>query len=90
MHDACPVLEEVANSRAGYSIYKIDVDNNNELAGKLKIDMILTLCIYKDGKLVDRQVGYKDKEQIVELIENIINNSGGNILLLPLLLYIKI
>lgn len=64
-----PVLEEVASSRAGYNIYKIDVDNNNELTSKLKIDTIPTLCIYKNGKLVDKQVGYRDKEQIVELLE---------------------
>lgn len=64
-----PVLEEVSNSRAGYNIYKIDVDENNNLAQKLNIDTIPTICIYKDGKLVDRQVGYKNKEEIVELIE---------------------
>ena len=64
-----PVLEEVSNSRAGYNIYKIDVDENNNLAQKLNIDTIPTICIYKDGKIVDRQVGYKNKEEIVELIE---------------------
>ena len=64
-----PVLEEVSNSRAGYNIYKIDVDENNSLAQKLNIDTIPTICIYKDGKIVDRQVGYKNKEEIVELIE---------------------
>lgn len=64
-----PILDEVANSRAGYDIYKIDVDNNSKLATKLNIDTIPTICVYKNGKLVDRQVGFKDKEQIVELIE---------------------
>ena len=64
-----PILEEISNSRAGYNIYKIDVDNNKELASKLNIDTIPTICIYKDGKLVDKQVGYKDKKQIIELIE---------------------
>ena len=64
-----PVLEEVANSRAGYNIYKVDVDKNNNLARKLNIDTIPTICIYKDGKLVDKQVGYKDREEIVDLID---------------------
>ena len=64
-----PVLEEVANSRAGYNIYKVDVDKNNNLAQKLNIDTIPTICIYKNGKLVDRQVGYIDRDEIVNLIE---------------------
>ncbi len=63
-----PVLDEIANSRAGYNIYKVDVDNNVSLAEKLNIDTIPTLCIYKDGNLVERKVGYKDKEEIIELI----------------------
>lgn len=64
-----PILEEVGNSRAEYNIYKVDVDDNNELATRLNIDTIPTICIYKDGKLVDRQVGYKTKDQILEMIE---------------------
>lgn len=64
-----PILEELGNSRADYKIYKVDVDENNKLAQKLNIDTIPTICIYKDGKIVDRQVGYKDKEQIVEMLE---------------------
>lgn len=64
-----PVLEDIANSRAGYDIYKVDVDENNDLAKKLDIDTIPTICIYKDGKIVERQVGFRNKEEIVELIE---------------------
>ena len=64
-----PVLEDIAKSRAGYDIYKVDVDENNDLAKKLDIDTIPTICIYKDGKIVERQVGFRDKEEIVELIE---------------------
>ena len=33
------------------------------------MDTIPTICIYKDGKIVERQVGFRDKEEIVELIE---------------------
>lgn len=64
-----PILDEVATSRAGYEILKMDVDKNPEISGKLDIDTIPTLCIYKDGKLMEKQVGYRNKEQVIELLE---------------------
>ncbi|MEG2310529.1 MAG: thioredoxin [Clostridia bacterium] len=63
-----PILEEVANSRAGYDIMKIDVDENPKISGELKIDTIPTLCVYKDGKLMEKQVGLKTQTQVIELI----------------------
>lgn len=63
-----PILEDIANSRAGYNIYKVDVDNNISLANKLDIDTIPALCIYKDGKLVKKEIGYRKKEEIIDLI----------------------
>ena len=64
-----PVLEEVGNSRAGYDIVKIDVDENPNISSELKIDTIPTLCIYKDGKLLEKQVGFRNKEEIIKLLE---------------------
>ena len=64
-----PILEDIANSRAGYNIYKVDVDKNMNLANKLEIDTIPALCIYKDGKLVKKEIGYRKKEEIIDLIE---------------------
>lgn len=63
-----PILEDIANSRAGYNIYKVDVDNNISLANKFEIDTIPALCIYKDGKLVKKEIGYRKKEEIIDLI----------------------
>ena len=64
-----PVLEEIANSRSDYSILKVDVDENPEISRRHQIDTIPTICIYKNGKLVEKQVGFKNKEQIIKLIE---------------------
>lgn len=63
-----PILEDIANSRAGYNIYKVDVDKNINLANKLDIDTIPAICIYKDGKLVKKEIGYRKKEEIIDLI----------------------
>lgn len=65
-----PILEEVANSRAGYNIMKVDVDKNPNIASKLNIDTIPTLCIYKDGKLINKRIGYMSKNELVDFIES--------------------
>ena len=64
-----PILEEIASSRAKCDIFKVDVDENKEIASKLNIDTIPTICIYKDGKLVDKRIGYMSKEELIEFIE---------------------
>ena len=67
-----PVLEEISNSRAGYNIVKVDVDKNTRIANELKIDAIPTICIYKNGELVEKYVGFKSKEKIIETLEKYI------------------
>lgn len=64
-----PVLEEIANSRAGYNIYKVDVDKNPQISSELGIDTIPTLCVYKDNKLVEKQVGFRSKNEVIEMVE---------------------
>ncbi|MEG2348672.1 MAG: thioredoxin [Clostridia bacterium] len=63
-----PVLEEISNSRAGYDILKVDVDKSPEIASKLGIDTIPTLCVYKEDKLLDKQVGFKSKNEVIALM----------------------
>ena len=64
-----PVLDEISNSRAGYNILIVDVDENPNISNELKIDTIPTICIYKDGELMEKQVGFRNKDEIIELIE---------------------
>ena len=64
-----PILDEVANSRAGYRVLKVDVTENPEVVSKLNIDTIPTVCMYRNGKLLERNIGYMEKEKIVELFE---------------------
>lgn len=64
-----PILEEIANSRSGYDIIKVDVDESPEIAEKLEIDTIPTMIIYKDGKICKKIIGLIEKDEIVEILE---------------------
>lgn len=64
-----PVLEEI-DSEMGeqIKIAKLDVDENQETAGKYGVMSIPTLLIFKDGEVVEQIVGFQPKEQLVELL----------------------
>jgi thioredoxin 1 len=65
-----PVLEELDGEIEGKAnIVKVDVDDNQETAGKYGIMSIPTLLLFKDGEIVDKVVGFKPKEALAELIE---------------------
>lgn len=58
-----PVLEELGTELEGKArIFKVDVDKSGDLAGKYGITGVPTLMIFKDGKAVDKIVGFQPKE----------------------------
>ncbi len=67
-----PVLKEVVSEFGDrIRVIKIDVDQNNEIAGRYQIRSIPTLLIFQHGKLKYRQSGVHSKHQLVNVINNI-------------------
>ncbi|MBE4908200.1 thioredoxin [Cytobacillus suaedae] len=64
-----PVLEEL-DSEMGekVKIVKIDVDENQETAGKFGVMSIPTLLVMKNGEVVDKVVGFQPKDALAELL----------------------
>src|SRR5207245_7831200 len=57
-----PVLEEIGREQEGkLKIAKVDVDANPSMLGRFGIAGIPTMIMFKDGKEVDRVVGYLPK-----------------------------
>ncbi|TGB04119.1 thioredoxin [Halobacillus salinus] len=64
-----PVLEELDEEMSDQvKIVKLDVDENQETAGKYGVMSIPTLLLFKDGKVVDQVIGFQPKEALAELI----------------------
>lgn len=65
-----PVLDEVATEKNGQiKIAKLNVDDNPDMAGKLGVMNIPTLILFKEGREVSRIVGFKNKTQLVQQID---------------------
>ena len=64
-----PVLVEIDEELGGkVKVVKVDVDENQETAAKFEVMSIPSLFVMKDGQIVDKALGYKPKEALVELV----------------------
>ncbi len=63
-----PIVDEVAEETDSVKVCKVNVDEEAQLASMFGIEVIPTLIVIKDGKTVNKSVGYIDKEQVLELI----------------------
>jgi thioredoxin 1 len=64
-----PVLEKLADEYSGsLKIAKLDVDANQRTMMQYGVQSIPSLILFKDGKEVERLIGYMPKERLVQRI----------------------
>jgi len=68
-----PILEEVAEEMGDrVKVCKVDVDKNNQTAGKYNIMSVPSLLFFKNGEVVDQVVGAMPKAQLLQRLEAVI------------------
>ena len=74
-----PILENLVNKKNGKVILaKINVDENQGLAGQLNIQSIPTVYGFVDGKPIDAFQGAQPESKIEEMINKLIDATPGN------------
>lgn len=63
-----PIIDEVAAEREDIKVAKINIDEEPELAEAFNIMSIPTMVVVKDGKVVNRAMGARPKNQILSLL----------------------
>jgi len=65
-----PVVEELANDYDGKAVIaKVDVDSNPSVSAKYGIRSIPTLLVFKNGEIVDKQVGAVNKGVLAQKLD---------------------
>ena len=65
-----PIIEELSSDYDGRAVVgKVDVDSNQQFAAKFGVRNIPTVLIFKDGELVNRQVGVSQKSVYSDYID---------------------
>ena len=63
-----PVIDQIADERDEVKVCKVNVDEQPELASQFGVMSIPTLVVMKEGKIVNKSVGAKPKEQILAML----------------------
>jgi len=64
-----PVVEQLSQEFAGKAkVGKLNVDENNLIAGKYRVMSIPTFLVFKGGEVVDQMIGGVPKERLKEMI----------------------
>ncbi len=64
-----PIIEEVSDEYPAVKFFKVNVDENPDLAVKFGIVSIPTLIVFKNGKIASQKMGYCMKEAVIGMIE---------------------
>ena len=65
-----PTIEELDSEANGrYAVIKVDVDENEDLAGRFKIMTIPTLIVFENGVAAEKSIGVKTKAQLEEMLK---------------------
>ena len=62
-----PIVEQIAEEYPEYKVVKVNVDEEQELASEFGIMTIPTLMVVKNGEIVNRSSGVKNKKQILAM-----------------------
>lgn len=66
-----PVLEELSSEMSdSVEVYKVNVDDNTDLAQEHGVQSIPTLLVYKNGSLSETIIGLKTKDELVDIVNS--------------------
>lgn len=66
-----PVVEDISKEYNDIEFYKVNVDDEQELAIENNVMSIPTICFFKDGQEVKRAIGFIAKQEFKEYLENL-------------------
>jgi thioredoxin 1 len=72
-----PIIEQLAREYSGRVAFgKVNVDENQMIAGSFGIQSIPTMIIFKNGKAIDVMIGAMPKGQIEMKLKQQLSNSS--------------
>ncbi|MAJ98838.1 MAG: thioredoxin [Flavobacteriales bacterium] len=68
-----PVIDELSNDYEGKAIVgKVNVDNEQEISSRFGIRNIPTILFFKNGEVVDKNVGLSPKKDLARKLDSLI------------------
>ena len=64
-----PIIDELAKETDNCEFYKLNVDEAENISKEYGIMSIPTILIFENQKLIKKEIGFKSKEELKELIK---------------------
>lgn len=65
-----PIVKEIADKYDGKILVgKVNVDEEPDLTMQYNVSSIPTLMVFKNGQLVNKAVGYREKDEILKMFK---------------------
>lgn len=65
-----PIVKEIADEYDGKILVgKVKVDEEPDLTMQYNVSSIPTLMVFKNGQLVNKAVGYREKDEILKMLK---------------------
>lgn len=69
----CKMLSSILEEIDYMDVLKVDADKFPNLAMKFGIMSVPTLCFYKDGLMMQKEIGYRTPEEIKDIYKKLSN-----------------
>ena len=63
-----PIMDELAEELQEIKFYKLNVDEAEDISREYGIMSIPTILIFENNKLKEKTVGFKSKEELIDII----------------------
>ena len=65
-----PIVKEIADEYDGKILVgKVNVDEEPDLTMQYNVSSIPTLMVFKNGQLVNKSVGYREKDELLKMLK---------------------
>lgn len=65
-----PIVKEIADEYDGKILVgKVNVDEEPDLTMQYNVSSIPTLMVFKNGQLINKAVGYREKDEILKMLK---------------------
>lgn len=65
-----PIVKKIADEYDGkFLVGKVNVDEEPDLTMQYNVSSIPTLMVFKNGQLVNKAVGYREKDEILKMLK---------------------
>lgn len=62
-------FEDIVETNNDFDIIKVDIDESPEITEKFSIDVVPTMIVFKNGQPQKTLTGYRQKNEIIELMK---------------------